>query len=253
MTHGIMRTDMPGQFPGSASFYVESTSSTMDDARELSIAHPYGLVRAGAQSAGRGRLPGRQWTSDPGESLLVTLWFPRTEFGGAPLPLLAGLAVVRACVSWAEGSGVRFGSTLELKWPNDVLCGGRKLAGILCEASGAAIFAGIGINCAQASFEGAFRTEPTSIRLETGAAPRPDAMLERLATAFYGLRGNESAWKAEYEGLLAWKGRTVEFRPGISEEPITGTLSGIDASGAVVIASGGAHRAFPSGEISIRY
>jgi len=240
---------------GQASFYVDSTTSTMDEARGLSARVPRGLVRAGIQTAGRGRLPGRQWLGEPGASLLVTFWFPVDEFAGAPLPLLSGIALVRACAAWAEASGVRFRDAPKLKWPNDALCGARKLAGVLCESRASTIYAGIGLNCRQSGFGSGFRTEPTSLSLETGLGPAPEAFLPYLESAFTALRGVGDGWKDQYEELLAWRGLRVRFSPGIDSPPVSGRLKGVDQSGAVLIApngdESGATRAWPSGELSV--
>jgi len=225
----------------------------MDEARLLSQKSPRGLVHADEQSAGRGRLPGRSWQGDPGASLLVTLWFPAGEFGAAPLPLIAGIALVRACQSWAATAGVRFRAEPRLKWPNDVVCGPEKLAGILCEAHGDTIFAGIGLNCGQRVFPPGFRTEPTSIVLQTGTAPQPSSLLAPLVDALFALRGTAEGWETMYTSMLAWAGKPVIFRPGIDDPPVVGTLVGVNHEGSVVIETAAGTIAFPSGELSLRY
>lgn len=240
-------------FPGARSYHAARVTSTMDEARYLSREVPYGLVYADEQSAGRGRLPGRSWQGQAGGSLLVTLWFPADEFGPAPLPLITGIALVRACQSWAEQAGTRFETAPLLKWPNDVICGARKLAGILCESHGATIYAGIGLNCGQTSFPAGYRTEPTSIRLQTGIAPEPSALLAPLLAALSALRGAADQWEAAYASMLAWAGKPVTFRPGMDEGPVTGTLAGVDHAGSVLIDTVNGTIAFPSGELELRY
>jgi biotin-(acetyl-CoA carboxylase) ligase len=69
--------------------------------------------------------------------------------GGAPPPLAAGLALRRALLAWAESAGARFPGGISLKWPNDLLCAERKVAGILCEGAGSSILMGFGVNLAQ--------------------------------------------------------------------------------------------------------
>jgi BirA family biotin operon repressor/biotin-[acetyl-CoA-carboxylase] ligase len=171
--------------------------------------------------------------------------------------MIAGLALVRACSSWAADSGARFREPLRLKWPNDALCGDRKLAGILCEAAGGTIYAGIGINRTQEVFPQGLRTEPTSILLETGSGPSAGELLERLVASFRDLRGEGGRWKDEYESLLAWRGMRVRFRPGIDEDPIEGVIRGVDDSGAILIAPDGLSEApssaYHSGELLVRY
>ncbi len=227
----------------------------MDEARRLSVRSPYGVVRASVQSAGRGRLPGRAWLASPGDSLLATFWFPAGDFGTAPLPLVAGLALVRALTAWAGAENRAFRNPLRLKWPNDALCGNRKLAGILCEARGETMYAGIGVNIRQTAFQTGFRTEPTSILLETGNAPKPDELLARLATALHSLQGGQTGWKDEYEAVLAWRGQRVSFSPVIDRDPFEAVLSGIDTTGAVILdrLDGTGPTGWASGELSARY
>ena len=111
--------------------HLESVTSTQDVARDLPIGS---IVTADHQTAGRGRLEHR-WEAPPGAALLAS-------FVLAPNPLLslaAGVAAAEAC-----GHGVR------LKWPNDLLLDGRKVGGILVEATPAKAICGIGINLAWA-------------------------------------------------------------------------------------------------------
>jgi len=126
---------------------------------------------------------------------------------------------------------------------------------VLCEASGGFIYAGIGVNCSQKTFPAGFRTEPTSIYMETGIHPEPENLLKHLAAAFFALRGGATAWKDDYEALLAWRGQWVCFSPGIDREPVEGILRGIDATGAVLIDRDGEGdvTAWPSGELTARY
>ena len=84
--------------------------------------------------------------------------------------------------------------TPSIKWPNDILCGDRKLCGILCETAGDFIIAGIGINCLQTVFQGDYRRPPTSILLETGKVRKPAEVLE--AVLFFMASGiTDSGWK----------------------------------------------------------
>jgi len=242
---------MDNYFPDAFSCFVPETGSTMDEARQLSRSHAYGLVHTGTQSAGRGRLPGRQWLDRAGDSLLVTFWFPAGEFGNAPLPHIAGLALIAALESWAWRSDTHFVNPPELKWPNDVLCGAKKIAGILCESAGNTIYAGIGLNCAQKSFPSGFRTEPSSVFLETGHISEPGSLLPDLARAFRNLKETGLAWKEKYEARLAWKNRHVHFRPGLELSPVEGMLVGVNDSGALILRTADRVLNFASGEVSL--
>ena len=118
--------------------YVESTPSTQlllpSDAAEGSV------VVAGEQTAGRGRL-GRHWLASAGTSLLCSVQL-RPEVPGERLPELTGVAA-RAC---AEAIEALTELSTELKFPNDVLVDGKKVAGVLAEAREGRVVLGIGIN-----------------------------------------------------------------------------------------------------------
>ena len=127
---------------GAPVFYQAETGSTMDDAREIvhrftaeGIPVAEGTVAAaGFQHGGRGRIPARKWDSPPGENLICTtiLHFPPP----ACITLRTGLAVAETFARFLPaGAG-----DVEIKWPNDVLCAGRKLAGILCESDGRFVY-----------------------------------------------------------------------------------------------------------------
>jgi BirA family biotin operon repressor/biotin-[acetyl-CoA-carboxylase] ligase len=118
------------------------------------------------QTEGRGRL-GRSWHAPPRTSVLVSVLLrPRIDAARLPeLTLIAGGAVAEAI---AEVTGIE----PAIKFPNDVLIGGRKVAGILAEASGGRVVLGIGVNANQTDQQLPAETQlpPTSLRLETGEA-----------------------------------------------------------------------------------
>jgi BirA family biotin operon repressor/biotin-[acetyl-CoA-carboxylase] ligase len=122
---------------GRPRLHFREIGSTNDRARGLAAAGaPHGtLVTAGVQTAGRGR-QGRTWAAPPGSSLLMSLVLRESD---GLLPLRAGLAVAAVA-----------GDAAKVKWPNDVLVEGRKVAGILAEArpqEGWTVL-GIGLNVA---------------------------------------------------------------------------------------------------------
>jgi BirA family transcriptional regulator, biotin operon repressor / biotin---[acetyl-CoA-carboxylase] ligase len=222
----------------------------MDEARSLSATIPFGAVMAESQTAGRGRIPGRIWDTGAGQALLATIWFPRTG-QEPPVSLLAGLAVAKACLLWAGSAGKPFRNGLAIKWPNDVLCGDRKLAGILCEATDNTILAGIGINCSQDSFTGEYRTKPTSILIETGLAPDRRLLLTMIMDELWILISRRTGWLEELDHLLAWKGKTVKFRSGMANGlPSTGILVGISETGGLILENNDSRECFHSGELS---
>lgn len=156
----------------------ESLGSSNDVARRLASAGaPAGtVVLAEEQVSGRGRA-GRSWVSPPG----LGLWFsvvgpPAAGAGGSVLPLRIGLAVATALDSFLATPPVG------IKWPNDLWAGGRKLGGILCEASwtGArpgAVVAGVGLNVLHEAnaFPDGLRSRATSVALEAASpVARPE-------------------------------------------------------------------------------
>jgi len=120
----------------------EEVASSNDAVRELAAGEGVPVLLAERQLAGRGRR-GAAWLSRPGASLTFSVLLRPSEPAGLwpRLSLAAGLAVAEACGAW--------GVEAEIKWPNDVLVDGRKLAGILVEAVPGGAVVGIGINVAE--------------------------------------------------------------------------------------------------------
>ena len=159
--------------------YRESTGSTNDDARLLGRegAAAGVVVVAGKQEAGRGRR-GAAWVCPPGEGLAFTVLLRPSENKALwpRLSLAAGLAV-------AEGLD-RFGIAAEVKWPNDVWVGGKKIAGILVEAGEDFVVAGIGINVGVTEFPEVLADSATSLALECGEAPLLPMVLAAVLERF---------------------------------------------------------------------
>ncbi|MCS6829851.1 MAG: biotin--[acetyl-CoA-carboxylase] ligase [bacterium] len=190
--------------------YCGTVPSTQDLAREILQSPPVQIrgVVAEHQTAGRGRY-GNRWLDTPGESLLMTLLIrlqPQELTSAGQLAFVLALAVADALQEQA-GLDVRF------KWSNDVLAGGRKLAGILIETASDAqgqpwALAGVGVNLLQRDFPEEIRDRATSVLLETGLA----LPIERLAQSL--LRHTDrwaGVWRSD--GLPAilgeWRQRDV--------------------------------------------
>lgn len=184
---------------GTPQRHVAQCGSTNDLAREwardLNDPAPSGaLVTADFQTRGRGQR-GRQWQAGWGQSALMSfVYHLPTGAEVGQLGLVVALAVADALVSVT-------GLDPHLKWPNDILLGGRKVAGILVEVSslapnpGGAIL-GIGINVNQERFLGAegFVYPPTSLRLATGAAHEVAGVIAAVALA---LIRWEDVWRGD--------------------------------------------------------
>jgi BirA family biotin operon repressor/biotin-[acetyl-CoA-carboxylase] ligase len=204
---------------GTPYLYASDIGSTQDVLRDGH--HPHGAVAvAEHQTAGRGR-SGRVWQDATGQALLFSVLL-RPEPGKPlqQLSLVAGLAVAAAVSREA-------GVAAAVKWPNDVLVEGRKVAGILLEASGTTVICGIGVNVNQAEGDLPARTRlpATSLRI---AAGRPLDRGQLLATLLHELEVRYGRWlhdglvtfRHELEARNALRGRAVvvDGRRGIAGE-----------------------------------
>jgi BirA family biotin operon repressor/biotin-[acetyl-CoA-carboxylase] ligase len=165
--------------------FVERCASTQ---RLLGDGAPEGAVVAtDEQTAGRGRL-GRRWEAPAGSSLLFSLVLrPPVEAARWPeLSVLAGGAVAEAI---ADVTGL----VATVKHPNDVLVGGRKVAGVLAEATEGRVVLGMGVNVSQRAGElpADARMPPTSLELETGSEVD---RCELLAEILHRLEARYAAW-----------------------------------------------------------
>ena len=208
---------------------------------------PEGAVAtADHQVAGRGRR-GRAWVDEPGAALLASILFRPPEGAvAAQLSLVCALAV-------AEAVEKAIGRSAGVKWPNDVVVEGRKVAGILLEARNGTVVCGVGINVGQdaASLPADARTPPASLRTLTGRGHDRALLLVDLLER---LERRYDVWCGSGLGLLlpelerrdALRGRTV------SVDTVAGSAGGIAADGALrVLAADGTERLVASGEVEM--
>jgi BirA family transcriptional regulator, biotin operon repressor / biotin---[acetyl-CoA-carboxylase] ligase len=232
---------------------VASTGSTNADllaaARD---GRPEGAVLvAEQQTSGRGRL-GRSWVSKPGASLTFSVLL---RPAGVPppmrgwLPLLAGVAVTAALRGEAAIQPA-------LKWPNDVLAGGAKLAGILAEQAGDAVVVGVGLNVAASRSQ--LPTESaTSLGLLGALAPDRSALLAAILREMerWYRRWASQAGDAEASGLRAQYLRDCDTvgRQVLVELPggssLTGLATGVDDLGRLVVQAADGEHAISAGDV----
>ena len=158
--------------------WFDTVGSTMTEAARLAASGaPSGTaVGANRQTAGQGRL-GRYWESQEGGLYVsVILRLPLKAPDLPVLTLALGLATAEAIQNTA-------GVACDLRWPNDVLLKGRKVAGILSQLHGEAVITGIGVNLGQSSFPDELSATATSVLLACGTAPDRDTVLEQLLDA----------------------------------------------------------------------
>jgi BirA family biotin operon repressor/biotin-[acetyl-CoA-carboxylase] ligase len=245
-------------FPGARAFFIARTSSTQEETKKLAAAGypPGSLVAADEQDEGRGRFPGRVWESEAGKNLLFTVFLDPCAAALPGLPIRIGLALRQAASDCAMRLGLDFASPLALKWPNDLMIGDRKAAGILCEAGAAGVFAGIGLNCNQTGFPPELADRATSLASELGREldrwELLELFLERLAAGLA-----DDAWRQAATRILWKRGERVAFLPGLAgrqgqSAPLLGTLEGIDEAGSVQIRAEGEKdvRTYPAGELT---
>lgn len=235
---------------GAPFHFAHSTVSTNDDAKAGARAGaPHGsLWAADAQTAGRGR-QGRRWESPAGENLLfsVLLRVPCAPARVPPLSLVVGLAV-RDAVARALGDD----DAVKVKWPNDVLVRGRKIAGILVESSVAgarieSLIVGIGINVKTRAFPPELASIATSVALEGARAPdRAELLVDVLA----GL--DRDLERAAHTGLGVVHARLVAHDALLGRPLREGVAEGIDADGRLLVRhpDGTLHR-IVSGEVHL--
>ncbi|MGA2547645.1 MAG: biotin--[acetyl-CoA-carboxylase] ligase [Rectinemataceae bacterium] len=248
-------------FPGAVSLVVASTESTQAAAKRLAENRflpgqgfpPGSLIAAEAQTAGRGRFPERRWESEAGKNLLFTLFLDSVVLRlpeGKPLPGLPiriGSALCEAVAIYTPAP--------RLKWPNDLMIGDRKAAGILCESGPSGVFAGIGLNCNQVVFPSGLDAKATSLARELGREVNRWALLELFLEALASSLVDAN-WRRRADAWLWMKGETLCFLPGLEGsaeggEALIGKFEGIDEEGSILLREEGAAvaRAYASGEL----
>jgi BirA family transcriptional regulator, biotin operon repressor / biotin---[acetyl-CoA-carboxylase] ligase len=225
----------------------DSIGSTNDEARRLAQeGAPDGtVIHADEQIAGRGRLT-HTWFSPPG-NLYVTVLL-RTGLPQARCSELSFLTAL-AVADTAEALLPRRIRAM-LKWPNDVLVNGSKVAGILLEQVEDATLIGIGLNILQAPANLSYKA--TTIAAQGGIASvdgARDILLDRLERHL-------DAWMQDGFGLIReqWLARSypigAAIHANVGGHTITGNFAGLDVDGALLLDTGGARRRIVAGEVS---
>ena len=219
---------------------LDSTNRYLLD--EARAGAPEGTVAVAAyQTAGRGRR-GRSWVAPPGASLLVSVLL-RPELPAEQLPLTsiaAGLAMADAVERVAEFAPA-------LKWPNDLLVGDKKLAGLLTEVEDNAVVLGFGVNVEWHDFPPEVAALATACNVVAGRTVDGDAILEAFLE---GLGARADHWESvvpEYRDRLSTLGRRVRVETATGE--LTGTAVDVGASGELLVDVDGQSRAVHAGDV----
>jgi BirA family biotin operon repressor/biotin-[acetyl-CoA-carboxylase] ligase len=253
-----LRRAQPALSWGEPLTYGVETGSTNDDA--LAAARqgaPSGSVfLAERQTSGRGRR-GRRWLAESGQSLLFSLLLRPAEHNAAgpaqtgALTLAVGLGVRAALAPFSE-------QPLSVKWPNDILSGSRKLAGILCESQlqGGrleALVIGIGINVGRQSFPAELQNDVTCLEELSGRGHAREPLLievlrevERRVAG--GARSELHELIEEFRAHDALRDRKV-FVSGARE--LSGIARGVDEQGHLLLETDGVVLALNSGTVRL--
>jgi BirA family biotin operon repressor/biotin-[acetyl-CoA-carboxylase] ligase len=250
-------------------YYLERVSSTMDEARVLARqgAGCGTVVVADFQEAGRGRIPGRPWLAEAGKNLFFTVLLRYADFSVVPkaITLKTGLAVSEAIsdfmVPFLKEGALLQEKVVRVKWPNDVMIGAKKAAGILTEGDGKTVFIGIGVNVCQTHFPEELQQKATSIALTTSVPLGPDArftLLEAILDRLFrelNAPNSTNQWQPRLANRLYRLGEQVRFLSGGADSGVVveGQLIGIGQSGELLITPRGSTEPFSfiTGELAV--
>ena len=251
----VIKRGLTTQWAGREVVYLDEVDSTNRYARMLAAqgaAHGT-LVLADAQSAGRGRR-GRGWVSPVGEGIFMSLILrPQAHPSQvARLSLQTALAV-------AEGISEATGLDARIKWPNDVVCGGKKIVGMLLEMNADEervhdVVAGIGVNVHQRDF-GELAQTATSLDLLTGGYTPRAAVIRAILTAFERTQalasGDGAALMDAYRARSATLGQRVQVIG--ADRTFIGTAKDVTPLGALLVKEdGGQLCEVLAGDVSVR-
>jgi BirA family biotin operon repressor/biotin-[acetyl-CoA-carboxylase] ligase len=226
---------------------IDSTNTWLAD-RALEGA-PEGLVAvADFQSAGRGRLD-RRWESPPGASLLCSILL-RPDVAPDQLQLVVACVALAARAALVRLSGVR----PALKWPNDLIVGDAKIAGLLAEIVAVderlAVVVGIGVNL---THEGPANVVSTSVLVESGVTITPPALLDILLDELETRRvlldssGGQSTLREEYQRALITLGQLVRVER--TNDVLVGLATSVDEFGQLIVVVDGHDVAVTVGDV----
>lgn len=230
---------------------MRATASTNAEALDRARAGERGplWITAAEQTAGRGR-SGRRWLSPPGNLYATLLLSEPSAPAQAPqLAFVAALALHDAVGRCAPA----LGSGLTLKWPNDLLLAGGKLAGILIESDnvpGFHVAIGIGVNCITHPEDASY---PATDLSAAGASVAPEALFAALADA---MRHRLAQW-ARGEGFAAiradWLARAAglgqEISVRLSDREFSGRFDGLDELGRLLLTQAGSRTVVTAGDV----
>lgn len=236
---------------------VDSTSRRMKELAEGGCPHGT-LITADGQEAGVGRR-GRTWVSEPGKGIYASfLLRPMIPVEKASMLTLVTAVAVAKAIEMVTGDG---GFLPFIKWPNDIVIRGKKVAGILTELSVKNgnveyVIIGIGVNVYKSDFPRELAEAATSLEAEAGRQFSREALLEMIMQQFehyyQHFTEDETAEYilTDYQKYLANKGRKVKVLDPKGE--YEGTARGINQQGELIVDTAEGTRVVSGGEVSVR-
>lgn len=231
---------------------VESTNSLLLD-KENKYNTNGTVVLAEKQIKGKGRKD-RTWSSAKGQNLTFSILITDKKL------LRKNLSYINFAAALSTGLAVenRYQLKVDMKWPNDVLVKGRKIAGILLESSSSGssierLVIGIGLNVNQTAFQGIFRIEPTSVHQETGEAAERETLLAEILNIFEEqlalIEKNPKSVIKDWKNKCSMIGEKITVEE--NEKILYGIFDDIDNNGYLLLRSEGQIQTIHFGDVSL--
>lgn len=237
--------------------YFERLGSTNEFLKSMSPELPNGMVVvAGEQYDGNGRR-GNKWVSSKGQAVSMSILLRNISLSLPPVTLICGLAVVKALNGLCGGE-------FSIKWPNDIVCGDKKVCGILCESkiskSNCATVCGIGVNISQDAefFKQVNLPHGVSLKMLMPEPPANELVIASILNWFeeiyttleHGGERETTSFFDDYSALCVTLGREVRIKTGDIE--VQGFATAVNADGTLAIRCGEETVALAAGEVSVR-
>lgn len=257
LTREMIQNELDTEWAGKQLVVFEETDSTNDQAKKLAEAGAVQglLVVSDCQTAGKGRR-GRTWESRSGEGIFMTLLLkPDIAPGNASMLTLVMALAVRAGIEQITGVDT------QIKWPNDIVCDGKKVCGILTEMSAQIdyinyIVVGVGINVSNEKFPEPVDQTAVSLYQITGVRCQRARLIAEIMKQFehyyakYMQTEDLSGLMNEYNDHLVNRGRSVRVLDPRKE--YAGVAQGINQAGELLVQTEDGMRHVSSGEVSVR-
>lgn len=246
-------SDLKTKIIGKRILFIEEVGSTNDEARHLvSQGEREGtVIIAGSQLKGRGRL-GRRWVSPPGGIYLSVILKPYISAAKLPIiTIFASVAVVRTIRGLAKLDA-------SVKWPNDIVISGKKVGGILCEATKRNIIIGIGVNLNTnlSILPKPLKKQATSVKFESGINVSRDKVikilleeLDKLYRDFLSRRHNDIL--AEWSSSCQTLGSRIKIE--LTKGEVRGIAESVGGRGELIVRcyDGKIRKVFPEDVIKV--